>query len=85
MLTPFVVHLGNVLPIMLETEVLSHQIRDHENGAGCDADYVDDFLVRIVRLDVISVETPSELEEPRVRVATGLALTGRSARGHRQR
>jgi hypothetical protein len=59
MLTPFHVQLGDVLPILLETEVLGYEIRDHEEGAGCDADYLDGFLVRIVRLDVISIESPS--------------------------
>ena len=63
--TPFQVQLGNFAPILLETEHLGYEIRDHENRASRDPDYLDRFPVRIIGLDFVATESPSKLQEPR--------------------
>ena len=68
-LAPFHVQISDFAPILLEPDVLGYEIRDHEDGASRDPDYLDSFLVRIVRFDVVPTESPSQLKDSRMRVA----------------
>ena len=58
-LTPVHVHLRHLLPIILKTEMLCHEVGQHEQCTRGNADRLDDLHIQVVGTDISVAETPT--------------------------